>query len=305
MRGTRRLLGMALVAVGARAALGQRGDRTITIHTDALARRYVLHVPAGSAPASGWPLLLALHGNMGNGAGMARLTHLDDVADRARFVVAYPDGIDRSWADGRGVTEADRKSIDDVAFLDSVVADVGRRTTIDSRRVYAAGISNGGFMTQRVACDRATTYAAVAIVDALLTAPLADGGCRPAAPIAVMIIAGTADPLVPYAGGEVRRGRGHVLDAQGSAEHWARWDRCGAAGAAEPLPDSARDGTTTSVVRFAGCADESAVWLVSVDGGGHTWPGGRQYLPRLVIGRTSRDFDASDFVWSFLSSHHR
>lgn len=301
----RLIVAAALVALGVRTAVAQRGDVAVTLHTDAMARHYLLHVPGGSAPAGGWPLLVALHGNMGNGAGMVRLTHLDDVADRRGFVVAYPDGVDRSWADGRGVTDADSKGIDDVAFLDSLVADAGRRTTIDTHRLYVAGISNGGFMTQRLACDRATTYAAVAIVDALLTTPMANGACKPGAPIAVMIIAGTADPLVPYAGGDVRRGRGHVLDAQRSAAQWAQWDRCGSATAPVQLPDSARDGTTTSVVRYEGCAGGSAVWLVSVDGGGHTWPGGRQYLPRLVIGRTSRDFDASEYVWSFVSTHHR
>ena len=298
------LVGAALSLVRGPSAMAQ-ADRTITLHTDGLARRYLLHVPSGTAPAAGWPLVVALHGNGGNGAGMARLTHLDDVADRARFAVAYPDGVDRSWADGRGVTDADERGIDDVSFLDSLIADAGRRAAIDRRRLYATGISNGGFMTQRLACDRATTYAAVAIVDALLTAPMAGGTCKPAAPVAVMIMVGTADPLVPYAGGDVRGGRGRVLDAHRSAEQWARWDRCGAAGPAAPLADSARDGTTTSVARYDGCADGGAVWLVSVDGGGHTWPGGRQYLPRLVIGRTSRDFDGSAYVWSFLSTYHR
>ena len=305
MRSMRLVVGAALVVVGARGAMAQQADRTITLHSDGLARRYLLHVPSAGAPAEGWPLVVVLHGNTGDGARMIRLTRFDDVADRAGFAVAYPDGVGRSWADGRGVTDADKKGIDDVAFLDSLIADAGRRTSIDARRLYATGISNGGFMTQRLACDRATKYAAVAIVDALLTAPMAGGTCKPAAPIAVLIMAGTADPLVPYAGGDVRGGRGRVLDAHRSAEQWARWNQCGEPAPAAQLPDSARDGTTTSVVRYGGCAGASAVWLVSVDGGGHTWPGARQYLPRLVIGRTSRDFDASAYVWSFLSSHHR
>lgn len=294
-----------LGALAARGSAAQRPDAAVTLHAGGLVRHYLLHVPPGGVPVAGWPLVVALHGNTGTGAGMVRLTHLDDVADRRGFVVAYPDGVDRSWADGRGVTDADKKAIDDVAFIDSLVADAGRRTTIDARRLYVTGISNGGFMTQRLACDRAVKYAAVAIVDALLTAPMASATCRPAAPIAVMILVGTADPLVPYAGGDVRRGRGHVLSADGAAAQWAHWNRCGSAAAPEQLADSARDGTTTSVVRYGRCADGSAVWLVSVDGGGHTWPGGRQYLPRLVIGRTSRDFDASEYVWSFFSTHHR
>lgn len=296
---------MALLSGGA-AASAQRetGNRTIAVTVGGLRRSYRLHVPAGRTPAAGRPLVVLLHGNGGTGDGMARLTHFDAVADSAGLIAAYPDGIDRSWADGRGITAADREHVDDLAFLDAVVDDVARHVAVNRHRLYLAGISNGGFMTQRAACDRADRYAAVAIVDALLTDSLANA-CRPSRPIAVMLMVGTDDPLVPYGGGEVRGGRGRVRSATETAWFWARVNQCAAAQPVVNYPDRAQDGTTVSMLRYEGCADGSGVRVVRVEGGGHTWPGGRQYLPRLAVGRTSRDVDASALLLEFFARHSR
>ena len=92
------------------------------------------------------PLLLALHGRLGDGKGMATLTHLSQVADQYGFIVVYPDGYQRGWADGRGATTADQAGVDDVAFLSTLIATLSGEYAIDARRIYATGISNGGFM---------------------------------------------------------------------------------------------------------------------------------------------------------------
>lgn len=306
MRARTVLVAIAALLIGGAAAGAQRaaGDRTIELTVGGARRSYRLHVPTGSGAAAGRALVILLHGNGGTGAGMARLTHFDAVADSAGLIAAYPDGIDRSWADGRGVTDADRKHVDDLAFLEAMVDDIARHVAVDRHRVYLAGISNGGFMAQRAACDRADRYAAVAIVDALLPDSLANV-CRPSRPIAVMLMVGTDDPLVPFDGGEVRGGRGRVRSATETSWFWARVNQCGAARPTVSYPDRARDGTTVSMLRYDACAGGSGVRMVRVDGGGHTWPGGIQYLPRLAVGRTSRDVDASVLLLEFFGRHRR
>src|SRR5579863_433219 len=116
------------------------GDQLRTFPAGGAQRSYLLHLPpqyAQLAPGQRLPLVLALHGRLGDGPRMARLTHLSAVADQHGFAVVYPDGVRRSWADGRGVTPADRAGVDDVAFLSSLLASLTQQYALDPRRVYA------------------------------------------------------------------------------------------------------------------------------------------------------------------------
>ncbi|TMA54740.1 MAG: hypothetical protein E6J75_13420 [Deltaproteobacteria bacterium] len=118
------------------------------------ARSYHLHVPESVRPDVAHPLVLVLHGGGGNGFGMSRLSHFNRVADERGFIAVYPDGVDAFWADGRGVTDADDHGVDDVGFLMALLDALAGRHGIDPARVFVAGISNGGFMAQRLACGR-------------------------------------------------------------------------------------------------------------------------------------------------------
>jgi polyhydroxybutyrate depolymerase len=150
------------------------------------------------------PLVLALHGRMGNGEGQARLSRLDSVSDAHGFLVVYPDGLDRSWADGRGATPSDKNNVNDVKFLSRLIDKLSGQYRIDATRVYATGMSNGGFMTGKLACDLSNKIAAVAIVAASRSDILASS-CDPAKPVSVMLMQGRKDPLVPFAGGPLAR----------------------------------------------------------------------------------------------------
>jgi len=149
-------------------------------------------------------LLLLLHGGAGSGDRLAR--HLRAQVDRllrARgWVVAFPDGVGHSWNDGRHDVDATahREGVDDVGYLRALARDLVRRLQLDPTRVYVAGISNGGFMAQRLACEASDTFAGAVAVTAQLSVDLA-ATCRPARPIAVAWINGTGDPIVPYQGG--------------------------------------------------------------------------------------------------------
>jgi polyhydroxybutyrate depolymerase len=275
---------------------------THTLNVSGVTRQYILHVPTGvgTTPA---PLVIVLHGGGGNGSSMERYSRFDGVADREKFLVAYPDGLDRGWNDGRGEIG---HSSDDVAFIAALIDDVSRLAKVDRKRVYVTGISNGGMMSNRLACELSDRIAAVALV-ASSGGAVAMKTCRPAKPLGYLIIAGTADPIVPYSGGTVRilggRSRGEVVGAEATIRFWAKANQCSDESTTRALPERTTDGTSVSVQEFANC--EMPTKLYRVEGGGHTWPSGRQYLPKRIIGNTSTQIDATEVIWGFFSKIHR
>lgn len=274
------------------------------LRVDGRERTYLLHLPPAATGGAPRPLVLLLHGRLGNGAGMAKLTGFDALADREGIVVAYPDGVDRSWADGRDGTPADRKNVDDVTFLTALVAEIAAHARIDPARVYVAGMSNGGFMSERLACAAPRTFAAVGVVAATLGESLA-ARCKPAAAVPIAYVLGTRDPLVPYAGGVLPHDRGSVLGGEATVERWRDWNGCTAPPTPLDLPSRTADGTRVVERRWSGCRDGSAVLFYRVDGGGHAWPGGLPYLGEGLIGRTSQNLDASAALWAFFAEHRR
>ena len=246
------------------------------------------------------PLVIALHGNGSTGPQTATLTHLNEIAAREQFVVVYPDAIDHHWNDGRPEFPAD---VDDVAFIRALIDELASRYSIDRKRVYITGMSNGAIMSYRLACELSDRIVAIAPVAGNFPAKLT---CAPGTPVSVLAINGTEDPLVPYGGGQVSRNRGVVLSAADSTAMFAKRAGCGAVHAAEDEPDRAPDdGTRVHHQTYDSCPAPLAIELVTVTGGGHTWPGGPQYLPKAAIGVASRDFDASERIWQFFADHTR
>ena len=265
------------------------------------ARTYQAHVPAKADSAAALPLVIALHGGAGTGAGMRSLTSLDAVADSNAFVVAYPDGYANSWADGRGTTDAEVAGVDDVAFMAALIDDIATRTPIDRRRVYVTGISNGGMMSLRLACELSARVAAVAPVAANMPSSLS-ARCAPTRAVPVMFMHGNEDRLMPRSGGTLTLGAGGDVDStSASVALWNALNGCAASPSATTTIDTVSDATSIAFSRFGGCRGGVDNRFYDVVGGGHTWPGGLQYLGVAVIGRTSNDIDASREVWSFFS----
>jgi polyhydroxybutyrate depolymerase len=300
----------ALIAQSANAvpACSDRGAKSPEARCESLAfggreRTYRLYVPARlSEPA---PLLVVLHGGGGGGAGMEALTErgFNRRADEAGVLVVYPDGIDHGWNDGRHdlKTRAARESVDDVGFLRELVATLGRRYPLDRRRVFVTGISNGGMMTLRLACDATDVFTGFVAVAASLGEDTA-AGCQPTLPRPVALIDGTDDPLVPFGGGEVRvlgAHRGRVIGAEATFAAFRGFAGCTGVVAEPALDRIADDGTVLIVRRAAGCRDGLGVVLYEVQGGGHAWPGGLRYAREWLIGRVSRELDATDEAWRF------
>ena len=302
MRFRSKALGFLIVMVLARRAGAQGSDSSYSIRQGKLSRSYLLHTPPSSA-ARPAPLVILLHGRLGTGPSMAQTTHFNRLADRVGAVVAYPTGFERSWADGRGFTPADVHHLDDVGFMVAVIDDVARRRGIDRHRVYVAGFSNGAFFTLRLGCELSDRLAGIGVVAATFSDSLL-ARCHPARPLPVILIEGTLDPLVPYAGGNMPGKRGHVQSAETTAAVWVRANGCSGQFTARALPDSAGDGTIVKEIRYSGCPVGAPIALYRIENGGHAWPGGEAFLPEAEVGKVSRNLDANDALWRFWQEVH-
>ncbi|AEV76751.1 poly(3-hydroxybutyrate) depolymerase [Mycolicibacterium rhodesiae NBB3] len=246
---------------GAHAAAVPAGDFPDGMRFGGLQRTYLVHVPPGLEQPAG--LVINLHGAGMTGGAQAAMTNYNAVADQHGFVVAYPEGIDLSWADGRGAAVPDRQGVDDVGFLVAIADRLTKDFGIDPGRVFATGMSAGAFMANRLACSRADVFSAVATVAGTLGSAFP---CNPSQPVSVLSIHGTADNVVPFNGGPMvgRGGPSDIVSAPALAQEWRELDGC---------PAPVEDSPAPSIRRFtaAGCVGGTEVSFVQIDGGGHTW----------------------------------
>jgi polyhydroxybutyrate depolymerase len=272
-------------------------DQKASIDVAGVKRTYLLYVPDSVANGKPAPLVLVFHGGGGHARTMPDYTRFDRLADQAAFIVAYPESFNTRWNDTRGLSPAD-----DVGYIRALIAELQRTHKIDARRVYATGISNGGFFSQRLACDLTDKIAAVASVAATMPEPLVPV-CKPSRPISVMFIHGTDDPLVLIDGGPVARNHGRSVSLAEASSFWRKWDQTESKPATEELPDRAHDGTTVHRDAYEGGKQGTEVVVYTIAGGGHTWPGGPQYLPKFVVGKASRNLDGTRAIWEFFWKH--
>lgn len=290
-------------------------------------RNYILVTPSGYEPGTPIPLVVAIHGGGGHADSAKSVTCfegkdcLTDVAEREGFAVVFPDGHPgelledlRTWNAGGGANgfqcvsgQACQNNVDDMKFFDVLHDEMLRVLNVDEDRVYATGLSNGGAMAHRLACERSTRFAAIAPVGAG-NQVAAVQGCNIARPVPVLAIHGTADPCWSFEQSTAACAQEDDQIKVGVQETVAGWvERNGCVGevVAEALPDAAEDGMTTARESHTGCVDGADVVLLRVENGGHTWPGGEQYLGKNQVGEVTRDFDADDEIWAFFDSHPR
>ncbi|MGA7893630.1 MAG: PHB depolymerase family esterase [Candidatus Sulfotelmatobacter sp.] len=186
---------------------------------------------------------------------------------------------------------------DDVAFLNQMLDALALKYSVDTHRIYATGLGDGGFMALRVGCSMADRIAAIAPVGAALPKTMI---CLPSRAVPALFIQGTDDPIVPDNGGTYKPGQFHVLSAEDSAKAWAKFDRCAEKPAQDKLPPLQKGGKETKTYTYSGCQENAQVVLYSVKGGGNTWPGGEQYMSEKEVGKTSDALNANDAIWNFL-----
>jgi polyhydroxybutyrate depolymerase len=274
-------------------------DNWMRSEVDGVMRYEIIHLPSDFAE---WkekrPLLFVFHGGGGHAWTMPDFTKFDELADKEHFIVVYPESVNKSWDDTRGLSKAD-----DVGYVRSTIDQLAKNLPIDTSRVYATGISNGGFFSNRLACDLSDKIAAVASVAATMPTTLPEN-CHPTRPISVLYMNGTKDPLVPIKGGPIGAdlglSRGECISLADAVRFWTKWDKTSATPEIEQLPGRVDDGTHVQREAYPGGANRTEVIVYRIEGGGHAWPGGSQYLPKMMIGKASQQIDGSRAIWEFL-----
>jgi polyhydroxybutyrate depolymerase len=262
------------------------------------AREYWLYTPEGQGP---WPLVMALHGGGGRAKGMEHLTGLCALGAKEGFAVCYPESVGTNWNDGRKDFKASGE--DDAGFLNALGKTLVDQKIAKAGALDVCGISNGGMMSLRLACENSGLFSAAGIVAASQPATYE---CKPS-PLPLCFVFGRQDPLIPYGGGSIRlfrggRSRGKVLPLEETLALWAWVDSCGKPAVIDMPDTDPKDGTRVKHRVYPGCKADLELYLV--EGGGHAWPGGWAYMGAWAIGRTSRDFNASQALWDFFKKHN-
>lgn len=277
------------------------GTTTKTVTVDGTSRQYELTVPAGYEPSKPVPLVFDFHGLGSNMQEQAIYSRLDQQAGARGYVVITPNGqgeVARHWS---LVPSAARNP--DVAFVQAMLQTTNSTLCIDPARVFATGISNGAMFSTVLACALPGRFAAIAPVAGVN----ATKACRRGTPkVSVLAFHGTADPIVPYQGGDYFSGVGvgralglpQAKPVDEATAAWAAFDGCGT----PPVTSSVADDVQHVV--WPRCPKRGAVQLYRVEGGGHTWPGGL-VLPASRLGSTTRSIDATALMLAFFQAHPR
>ena len=303
------LTAAALVASFALAQLGSAqavpGGVQRSLQSGGLTRSYLQVVPAACKRATArCAVVFGFHGGGVpgvSGAQFDRQTGLGKAALERGFIAIMPDGRARNWNDGRPEV---REKADDVGFVKVIIAAMkADGLAIDPKRVFATGMSNGGHMSFRLACEMPDTFTAVAPVVASLGVALS-AQCPAGKPISILNIVGTADPLTPYLGGKISLNngpsRGLVLSSDASMAFWRKANRCTGKPAMRRFDADPGDETSVVVERYASCARGKVLERYTVVGGGHLWPGEfpKGFVAR-ISGRPTKEFKATEVILDF------
>jgi polyhydroxybutyrate depolymerase len=289
------------------APVENRTHRTLTV--GGVARDYLLSRSSASDPR---PAIIVLHGGTMTADQIRQSVGVEPLVEREKIVAVYPQGIARQWNDGRRwqptAWQRGASTADDVAFLRALVTALVQERIVDPQRVYVIGPSNGGMMTFRLLCEAADLLAAAAAIIASMPVDLI-GTCEPARAVPILVMNGTADPLVPYQGGAIASGgRGEVLSTDDTIALLRRFNGCTGDPAVELI--ASRNAGPSAVTReiWTHCASGAPVVLYRIEGGGHRIPaleGEPRALVDRLLGPQNRDFDGAEAIWSFLRDKRR
>ncbi len=282
------LIGLPVLLVPVAVVWFQIADRTNGVLLSSDQRReYLLHVPDSYDSVSPVPLVVSLHGAAGWPAQQMSLSGWNRAADEHGFIVVYPSatGLPRIWHVDRG-PGLER----DVRFIAQLIDTLAATYSIDPARIYVNGLSNGGGMAFVLSCRISARIAAVGTVAAAQSLPW--DWCRDRRPVPLIGFHGTADPIVPYAGGTSSLSPDTFPNVLSWTASWARRNSC------DEVPVESAVAADVARLEYRSCADDAAVVLYTVEGGGHSWPGGKP-LPEWLVGSTTQSVDATALMWAF------
>lgn len=264
-----------------------------------LTREFLIYVPEPGVETANLPVIISLHGTLGSAEQMMGFADFRPLAEKEKFLIVCPNGITQTWNDGRA-TKANQAGIDDVGFIDQLITHLITTYFVDAQKVYITGMSNGGFMASRLACELPERIAAIAAVAATLDKKAA---IRPVKPLPVMYMHGTKDRLVPYAGGPTKAAGGNIFGHEEIVKLWAGIDQCTDSPTTTLIADNALDGTSLIKTEFSNPETGMQVVSYTVVNGGHTWPGGSQYAPKNFVGLVSHNLNACEAIWNFFKQY--
>jgi polyhydroxybutyrate depolymerase len=289
------------------------GHQELTLEVGRLERSYLLHVPPTYEQAKPLPLVIMLHGMGGTALHSHRETGWSSKADAEGFIVVYPDATrpdsaqppslrknPQAWNDGSGRFHAAERNIDDVAFITALIDSLENSYSIDPRRIYVTGFSNGASMTFRLGAELADRIAAIAPHSGTSWTEV----LSPARAVSVCYLTGTSDTLNPIEGGFPKLAMGGK-DQGGRSKppvsnmiaKWAKVLEC----ADEPIMEEIVSGVRTS--RYGQGRDDAEVLCITIEGLGHHWAGGKSQAPEFLVGKNTDKLSATDVIWAFFSRH--
>lgn len=276
-------------------ALNTSAQTTIidSILSGGIYRSYRLYVPADYNGSSARPLVFNLHGYTSNAQSQQLYANFMPIADTANFLVVHPQGTKDNnnqpfW--NAGISSL---IVNDIQFLSNLIDSIKANYNIDLNAVYSCGMSNGGYMSQTLACELSNRIAAIASVTGSIFTTQYGTNCHPTRPVPMMQISGTADGTVPYTGSS------SSMPIDSVVKYWVRYNQCNATPNFSNVPNSnLTDGCTAEHYIYPNGLSGSSVELYKVIGGGHTWPGAL-----VNIGVTNQDFSASKEIWRFFRKY--
>lgn len=283
------------------------GDYMESITVDGRTRTFLLHIPKGYSDSKEYPLVMLFHGGGGSGTKVGNQTDFDEKADKEGFILVAPDGVKHNWNDGRGTTDAEKLGVEDIKFLRALVNNLQGKLLIDSNKIYATGVSNGGIFSHRLACDMADVFAATGPAIGSIPSNYISK-CSPAKPISIVVIQGTADPFIPIDGGDTKHktlgiGDGGLVESADNAmKFWASKNGCTKT-EKEKLPIIVNDGTSVEKITNTNCKENTEVVYYIVNGMGHGWPPKGGEARERISGPNTGNIDATEIFWEFFKSH--
>jgi polyhydroxybutyrate depolymerase len=278
------------------------GPREESIEHGGLRRTYRIHVPPSYDGSKPVPLVLVLHGGGGSGLIAERGFGFNPLSDKEGFLVVYPDGVEHHWNDGRiGPRFAKIHEIDDVSFIRALIDHLVKNRKIDPRRIYATGLSNGGFLSHRLGWELSDSLAAIATASATLD-PGQAAKFAPKNPVHVLQMHGTKDPIIPYEGGECAGDAGQCIAVPAMIALWVKANGCLLPPKVEDLPEKdPNDGTSIRRETYAPGEKGAEVVLYAINGQGHGWPG--RPVNAEVSGPPTKEIEAARLIWEFFKTH--
>jgi polyhydroxybutyrate depolymerase len=265
-------------------------------------RSYLVHLPKNYDAEKQYPIIFVLHGITSRAKAIAGFSGFNAQSDQKDFIVCYPQGYKRSWGIQIQVGPAPRKGIDDIGFIDELIDTLALNYSVDTNKIFACGISNGGFMTALLASKLPRQFSGIAMVCSNLFNPV-ETYSSSGSSIPLLLIGATDDPLLQYEGGKVKgKNKYSTKGFLPTMEYWVDKNSCLYPTDSLIIENDSDDKTTVIKYYSASETTKNKVVLYKIIGGGHGWPGRKKDFKSIFLGKISQEINAADVISDFFLS---